>query len=82
MPGLADRSHVVIAGGGVAAVEFALALHDLAGGRVRMTLISPQPQFVLRALRTAQPFAADHVRKHPLLAIPNNHGVASAIRTS
>lgn len=66
MPVTADRSHIVIAGGGVAAVELALALHDLAGGRVRMTLISPQPQFVLRALRTAQPFAADHVRKHSL----------------
>ena len=52
LPVTADRSHIVIAGGGVAAVELALALHDLAGRRVRMTLISPQPQFVLR---TASP---------------------------
>ncbi|MEJ7824730.1 MAG: NAD-binding protein, partial [Solirubrobacteraceae bacterium] len=66
MPVPADPPHIVIAGGGVAAVELALALHDLAGARVRMTLVSPHPQFVLRALRTAQPFAADHVRKHSL----------------
>ena len=58
--------HIVIAGGGVAAVELALALHDLAGPRVRLTLVAPQPDFELRALRTAEPFSADHVRRHSL----------------
>ncbi|MEO8968961.1 MAG: FAD-dependent oxidoreductase [Solirubrobacteraceae bacterium] len=70
----ADPFHVVIAGGGVAAVEVALALHDLAGPRVRLTLVSPQPQFVLRALRTAEPFAADHVRKHSLRELADRVG--------
>jgi sulfide:quinone oxidoreductase len=60
---------VVIAGGGVAAVEAALALHALAGDRVRLTLVAPQPDFVLRALRTAEPFAVDHVRRRPLAAL-------------
>jgi len=58
--------HVLIAGGGVAAVELALALHDLAGPRIRLTLVTPQHDFELRALRTAAPFAADHMRRHSL----------------
>lgn len=58
--------HVVIAGGGVAAVECALALHALAAERVRMTIVAPNPEFELRALRTAEPFSADHVRHHAL----------------
>jgi sulfide:quinone oxidoreductase len=61
-----QRLHVVIGGGGVAAVELALALDDLAGERVRLTMIAPQPEFHLRALSTAQPFSVDHVRRHSL----------------
>ncbi|MDX6700248.1 MAG: sulfide:quinone oxidoreductase [Baekduia sp.] len=61
-----DPTHVVIAGGGVAAVELALALHDLAGPHLRMTLVAPEAEFELRALRTAEPFSADHVRHHAL----------------
>jgi sulfide:quinone oxidoreductase len=59
-------THVVIAGGGVAAVECALALHDLAGDRVRLTIIAPAPDFELRPMRTAEPFSRGHVRRHPL----------------
>lgn len=66
MPTPAQRLNVVIAGGGVAAVELALALHDLAGDRVRLTMIAPQADFRLRPLSTAQPFSVDHVRHHPL----------------
>jgi sulfide:quinone oxidoreductase len=64
-----NRPHVVIAGGGVAAVECALALRDLAGDRVRLTLIAPNREFELRPLRTAEPFSRDHVRKHALAAL-------------
>jgi sulfide:quinone oxidoreductase len=60
------HTHVVIAGGGVAAVELALALGDLAGDRVRLTIIAPEPDFELRSLRTAEPFAHDHVRRRAL----------------
>ncbi|MDX6726676.1 MAG: sulfide:quinone oxidoreductase [Baekduia sp.] len=59
-------THVVIAGGGVAAVECALALHDLAGDRLRLTIIAPEPDFELRPMRTAEPFSRGHVRRHPL----------------
>jgi sulfide:quinone oxidoreductase len=61
-----DPTNIVIAGGGVAAVELALALHALAGSRVRLTLVAPEPDFELRALHTAVPFSADHARRHSL----------------
>jgi sulfide:quinone oxidoreductase len=61
-----DPLHVLIAGGGVGAVETALALHDLAGDRVSLTIVAPDSDFELRALRTAEPFAADHVRRRSL----------------
>jgi sulfide:quinone oxidoreductase len=66
MPTSSQRLNVVIAGGGVAAVELALALDDLAGERVRLTMIAPQTDFHLRPLSTAEPFSVDHVRHHPL----------------
>jgi sulfide:quinone oxidoreductase len=71
---LNDRPSIVIAGGGVAAVELALALHDLAGDRVRPTLVAPQPDFELRALRTAEPFSADHMRRHSLRELADRVG--------
>ncbi len=73
--------HVLVAGGGVAAVEFALALHDLAGDRVRLTIVSPQPEFELRALRTAEPFGADHVRRHSLPGLATRVGAELVIDT-
>jgi sulfide:quinone oxidoreductase len=66
--------HVVIAGGGVAAVECALALHDLAGDRVRVTIVAPNSEFELRPLRTAEPFSRDHVRRHSLATLAERVG--------
>src|SRR5690606_14704038 len=59
-------SHVVIAGGGVAGLEATLALHDLAGDRVRITLLSSSADFVYRPMAVAQPFSAGHITRHPL----------------
>lgn len=42
---------VVVAGGGVAAVEVVLALHELAGRSVEITLVAPNEQLDIRALR-------------------------------
>lgn len=58
--------HVVIAGGGVAAVEAALALRDLAGDRVSITLVSPRPDFVLTPMAVGAPFSAGHAGHRPL----------------
>jgi sulfide:quinone oxidoreductase len=74
MPLPSTPLHVVVAGGGVAAVELALALHELADDRVRLTMISPQVDFELRALSTAEPFSVDHVRRHPLRDLAKRAG--------
>lgn len=47
---------VLIAGGGVAALECLMALRDLAEDRVEVTMVAPEPEFELKALRTAAPF--------------------------
>jgi sulfide:quinone oxidoreductase len=58
--------NVLIAGGGVAGLEAALALRDLAGDRVDVTLISPEDHFVYRPMSTATPFARGHAKTHKL----------------
>lgn len=51
-----DHLHVVIAGGGVAAVESLLALRELVGQRVEVTLISPEREFLYRPVTVAEAF--------------------------
>ena len=43
--------NVVIAGGGVAALETVMALRDLAGDRVRITVVAPERDFELKPMR-------------------------------
>jgi sulfide:quinone oxidoreductase len=52
-----DRFKVVIAGGGVAALEAALALRELAGERVSTTIVAPKSEFVYRPLLIHEPFS-------------------------
>src|SRR4051812_29051206 len=61
-----DRAHVAIAGGGVAALEAMIALHDLAADHVRVTLVAPQSHFVYRPLTVAEPFSLAHAARHSL----------------
>lgn len=50
------RPRVIIAGGGFAAVEALLALRALAGDRVALRLVAPDPVFAYRPAATAEPF--------------------------
>jgi sulfide:quinone oxidoreductase len=54
-PGAAGLE-VVIAGGGVAALETALAVHALAGDSVKLTLLAPTADFVYRPVAVLEPF--------------------------
>lgn len=56
-----EPRRVVVAGGGVAALESLLALHDLGEGRFELTLLSPDEEFVVRAMSVAVPFGAGHM---------------------
>lgn len=63
------RLKVLIAGGGVAALEGLLALRELAGERVAITLLAPQEHFVYRALLTGEPFGRGEARHYPVADI-------------
>lgn len=54
----ARRFVVVIAGGGVAALEAAFALRELAGSRVAITIATSASEFVYRPLAVVRPFQA------------------------
>jgi sulfide:quinone oxidoreductase len=58
---------IVIAGGGVAGLEALLALRAIAGDRVRLTLIAPDPDFTYRPLAVAEPFGLGHAHPVPLV---------------
>lgn len=57
---------VLIAGGGVAALEAALALRSLAEDRVHVQLLAPEPRFWYRPLSVAAPFELGAVRYYEL----------------
>jgi sulfide:quinone oxidoreductase len=57
---------VLIAGGGIAGLEAALALADLAGDRVRATLIDPEGEFELKPLAVEEPFTHQPAVRHEL----------------
>ena len=60
------RSRVLIAGGGVASIEAALALRDLAGDRVEVTTFSPRRDFVYRPYAVGEPYGTAHVSRYDL----------------
>ena len=59
-------TNVLIAGGGPAALEAALALHRLAADRVSLTLLSPETDLTYRPLSVLAPFAAGGATTYPL----------------
>lgn len=70
-----SRFRVLIAGGGVAALEAALALRELAGERVGTTMLCPEPEFVYRPMRVREPFAYSGARRYSLAEIARDLGV-------
>ena len=74
-------ANVLIAGGGVAALEALIALRELAGERVRATLLAPEHDFVYRPMAVAEPFCLGHADRHPLATIAREFG-ATLVRDS
>jgi sulfide:quinone oxidoreductase len=60
---------VLIVGGGVAALEAALALADLAGELTRVTVLAPNAEFVYRPLAVREPFAYGRADRFALAPI-------------
>ena len=66
--------HILIAGGGFAAVEAALATKAIAGDRVALTLLAPDPVFHYRPAATSAPFNGASPRRYDLRAIAPDLG--------
>jgi sulfide:quinone oxidoreductase len=69
-----DSFKVVIAGGGVAALEATLALRALAEERVSIEVVAPELDFVYRPLSVADPFQVGETRKFPLAQLVEGAG--------
>jgi sulfide:quinone oxidoreductase len=69
-----ERNKVLIVGGGVAALEAALALHDLAPGLVEVEVVAPEHTFAYRPLLVAEPFGAGGLRTFPLHRLAQDTG--------
>ena len=65
---------MVIAGGGVAALETALALADLAPDRTDVTVIAPNTEFLYRPMVVREPFAYSAAHRYPLAPIIHDAG--------
>jgi sulfide:quinone oxidoreductase len=69
-----SRGEVVIVGGGVAALETLMALHDLAPAAVCVTLVAAEPDFVYRPMSVAEPFGLGEARRYPLRRVVDDFG--------
>jgi sulfide:quinone oxidoreductase len=76
-----SRTRVLIAGGGVAALEAALALRELAEDRVSVELVAPEPYFWYRPLAVAEPFALGTVQRFDLAELAAAAGATSSLGT-
>jgi sulfide:quinone oxidoreductase len=77
----AEPFEVVIAGGGIAALEATLALHALAPGRTRTRLVAPNRSFVDPALSVAAPFGGTEERSWDVAEIARRHGATASVDT-
>ena len=67
--------HVVIAGGGVGALEGLLALQDLAADHINISVVTAARHVTYRALSVAEPFGSDPARRYDWEEIARDRGV-------
>jgi len=73
---MTEPTHLLIAGGGPAALEAALAVQRLAAERVRVTLLSDRAELVHRPLAVAAPFGFGEPQRFSLAALAADRGFA------
>jgi sulfide:quinone oxidoreductase len=67
--------HVVIAGGGVGALEGLLALQSLAGERVHVSVLTATRHLTYRAMSVAEPFGSEPAQRFDWADIARDRGV-------
>jgi sulfide:quinone oxidoreductase len=69
-----EKLRVIVAGGGVAALETTLALSELAPKQTDVSVIAPSTEFVYRPMTVREPFAYGAARRYPLVPIVRDAG--------
>jgi sulfide:quinone oxidoreductase len=75
MSGARRAAKVLIAGGGVAGLEAAMALADQAGDRAEITLVAPEDEFLYKPLTVEEPFTGHPTQRHELRPVLAEIGV-------
>jgi sulfide:quinone oxidoreductase len=75
----APQLRVVVAGGGVAALEASLALRALAEDRVSIDLLAPETQFWYRPLAVAEPFGLGAAKSFDLPELSSAAGATFSL---
>lgn len=70
---------VVIVGAGVAGLEAALALRDLAGERVSVTVLAPNEEYVDTPMTVREPFARAAARRLPMSDVMRGIGAEHCV---
>lgn len=73
MSAIPTSRRVLIAGGGIAALEGMFAIRDLTDGAADVTLLSPEREFVYRPLMVLEPFSPEPAPRRDLPALLAEH---------
>ncbi|HEX3324825.1 MAG TPA: FAD-dependent oxidoreductase [Solirubrobacterales bacterium] len=71
-----EKQRVLIAGGGIAGVEAALALRDLAGDRVEVGLRDPRREFAFRPFAVGEPYGAARIFRYDMQRLAERCGAS------
>ena len=69
-----EKLRVIVAGGGVAALETILALHELAPDLTDVSVIAPGEEFIYRPMSVREPFSYGPAKRYPLAPIVHGAG--------
>lgn len=69
-----DAPHVLVVGGGIAGIEVSLALRDLAGERLAITLCDPRREFVFRPFAVGEPYGMSRAFRYDLPRLAERAG--------
>lgn len=69
-----EKLRVLVVGGGVAALETCLALHELAPEQTDMSVLAPNEDFFYRPMSVREPFADGAAQRYPLAPIVRDAG--------
>lgn len=69
-------ARVLIAGGGVAGLEAAIALREMAGDRAEVAIHSPREDFIYRPFAVAEPYGVSHALRYDLRELAERCGAS------